>query len=375
MKGRSLGSVPFFVAAPARAIRHAWAAASPHDVGTVVVVRRRLNDVVRPTWGEAYFRLGPEAIPLPTAPWDGSFLRKAELVEDKLGDKDRDRLLGPSLFRSAQDPQVHCEELRPEVRALRKTLEQLAKVRDQALTVTFSLMVSVAVALLLQPVLSARILRASEERPRGIFRLFQWGAGPRPRRLPPTARACSAPPRPSSRGDGPRPHGSRHLGREPGSQLSPGAQARIAGVEATFFNEVDQRIDIAIRLPLDERLDLHHALATSIPLAGGQRVPLASFLSLAEERPFRELKRRHQQRWITISGNVEGRRIDAVWEEVRAVAEGVLPGGVQVIEEGERKEMKRSFRDLGMAMILAVLLVYMILAGQFDSSTRSSSPP
>jgi HAE1 family hydrophobic/amphiphilic exporter-1 len=38
-----------------------------------------------------------------------------------------------------------------------------------------------------------------------------------------------------------------------------------------------------------------------------------------------------------------------------------------VIQEGERKEMMRSFRDLAMAMILAVLLVYMILAAQFES--------
>jgi HAE1 family hydrophobic/amphiphilic exporter-1 len=144
-------------------------------------------------------------------------------------------------------------------------------------------------------------------------------------------------------------------------------QARVAGIEATFFNEVDQRIDIAIRLPLDERRNLSSALATSIRLGGGQTVPLSTFLTLEEERPVRELKRRNQQRWVTISGNLEGRGIDSVWEETEAIAERTLPGGVQIIEEGERKEMRRSFRDLGMAMLLAMLLVYMILAGQFES--------
>ncbi len=143
--------------------------------------------------------------------------------------------------------------------------------------------------------------------------------------------------------------------------------ARIAGVEATFFNEVDQRIDVAVRLPLDERLDLAAALATSIELAGGQTVPLDTFLSLELEQPLRELKRRNQQRWITISGNLEGRRIDEVWDEAEAIATRELPPGVRIIEEGERKEMRRSFRDLGMAMVLAMLLVYMILAGQFES--------
>ena len=81
----------------------------------------------------------------------------------------------------------------------------------------------------------------------------------------------------------------------------------------------------------------------------------------------RELKRRNQQRWVTISGNLEGRGIEDVWAETEEIAARILPGGVQIIEEGERKEMRRSFRDLGMAMVLAMLLVYMILAGQFES--------
>ncbi len=143
--------------------------------------------------------------------------------------------------------------------------------------------------------------------------------------------------------------------------------ARVAGVEATFFNEVDQRIDIAVRLPREERLDLSSALATSIEIENGQTVPLANFLSLEEELPLRELKRRNQQRWVTISGNVEGRAIDDVWEEAEAIAARALVPGVRVIEEGEREEMRRSFRDLGLAMLLAMVLVYMILAGQFES--------
>ena len=144
-------------------------------------------------------------------------------------------------------------------------------------------------------------------------------------------------------------------------------RARVAGVEATFFNEVDQRIDIAVRMPLDERRDLGTALETSVRLEGGQTVPLSTFLILTEEQPLRELKRRNQQRWLTITGNLEGRGIEEVWVDAEQVAESTLPGGVRIIEEGERKEMRRSFRDLGLAMLLAMLLVYMILAGQFES--------
>jgi hypothetical protein len=58
-----------------------------------------------------------------------AFLRKSELALDKLGDDDRLRMLGKALFRSPQDPKVHCEELRPEIRDLRTTLKELVKVR------------------------------------------------------------------------------------------------------------------------------------------------------------------------------------------------------------------------------------------------------
>ncbi len=62
-----------------------------------------------------------------------AFLRKAELILDKLDSDDLKRMLGTPLFRSPPDPRVHRKDLEPEVRALRKTLEQLAKVRRRML--------------------------------------------------------------------------------------------------------------------------------------------------------------------------------------------------------------------------------------------------
>ncbi|MCP3981103.1 MAG: efflux RND transporter permease subunit [bacterium] len=145
-------------------------------------------------------------------------------------------------------------------------------------------------------------------------------------------------------------------------------RARIAGVEATFFNEIDQRIDIAVRFDRDERRNLTAALASPVRLAGGRTVPLETFLQLVEERPVRELTRRDQRRMVNITGDVRGRGVEEVWEDALDTAYGTeLPGGVRLVQEGEQKEMLSSFRELGLAMLLAVLLVYMILAAQFES--------
>jgi HAE1 family hydrophobic/amphiphilic exporter-1 len=143
---------------------------------------------------------------------------------------------------------------------------------------------------------------------------------------------------------------------------------RIAGVEATTFNEVEKRIDIAVRFAPDTRRNLAAMLNSPIELAGGETVPIRRFLSLAEERPVRELSRDNQRRMVTISGDLSGASLDAAWSEAdRIVAAMNLPPDVKISAGGEREAMVKSFRDLLWAMMLAVVLVYMILAAQFES--------
>jgi HAE1 family hydrophobic/amphiphilic exporter-1 len=143
---------------------------------------------------------------------------------------------------------------------------------------------------------------------------------------------------------------------------------RVAGVEATTFNEVEQRIDIAVRLPRDERRDLGRSLDTPIRTPTGETVPLRSLLVIGEERPVRELVRRNQRRMVSVSANVDGRRLDDIWGDAMAAAEAAkVPPGVRLVRGGESEAMRESFTSLGWAMVLAVLLVYMILAAQFES--------
>jgi HAE1 family hydrophobic/amphiphilic exporter-1 len=157
------------------------------------------------------------------------------------------------------------------------------------------------------------------------------------------------------------------------SGLDPDAIARelrnrIRGVEATTFNEVDQRIDISVRIPREQRRDLAQTLDAPVEIGDGQTVPLRSYLEIKEEQPFRQLTRQNQRRMITIAADVEGRSGDDAWRQALAVAAAIdLPPDVSIVQGGGRADMVRSFKDLGWAMLLAALLVYMILAAQFES--------
>jgi len=82
----------------------------------------------------------------------------------------------------------------------------------------------------------------------------------------------------------------------------------------------------------------------------------------------RELVRRDQRRMVTITGDVRGRRVDRVRQEAMEIARGLdLPSEVRIVEAGEQEEVKSSFRELAFALLLAILIVYMILAGMFES--------
>ncbi|MGD8393869.1 MAG: efflux RND transporter permease subunit [Candidatus Eiseniibacteriota bacterium] len=156
-------------------------------------------------------------------------------------------------------------------------------------------------------------------------------------------------------------------GLEP-DQLARELRARVQGVVATSFNEIEQRIDIAVRLPRDERRNLDVVLASPLTVAEGKTVPLGSFVLMTENRPVREIVRLNQRRQITLRGDVRGRSLDDVWEDVDTRLAGLaLPSGVRFVTGGEQEEIHRSFRDLGWALLLSALLVYMILAAQFES--------
>jgi len=143
---------------------------------------------------------------------------------------------------------------------------------------------------------------------------------------------------------------------------------RIAGVEATTFNEVEKRIDISVRFPEAERYELAGVLNSPVAVANGETVPLKRFLTLHEERPVRELLRSNQRRMVTVSGDIVNGSIADAWREASAAIDKIdLPPDVRLVTGGERAEMASSFQALAWAMLLATLLVYMILAAQFES--------
>jgi len=143
---------------------------------------------------------------------------------------------------------------------------------------------------------------------------------------------------------------------------------KVQGEVATRFTEGDREIDVVVR-----SVELGRASRDDVAgMIVGQRAGVPIFLeSVAEVRLAEgpaEIRRIGQRRAAVVSGNLEGRDMGAVAADVRAgLAALGLPGTVSAFLGGQEEELARSMRSLLLAMGLAIFLVYLVMASQFES--------
>ena len=137
----------------------------------------------------------------------------------------------------------------------------------------------------------------------------------------------------------------------------------MRGEAATQFVDFDRRIDIVVRYP--ERL--RHSLETLSDIRI-QGVALRELIDVREVLSVAEIRREDQGRVVPVYADVGSGGLDRAISDI-GIALSDLPPTRELRMDvgGENEEMRRSFRDLGFAFALALVLVYMILAAQFES--------
>ncbi len=137
----------------------------------------------------------------------------------------------------------------------------------------------------------------------------------------------------------------------------------IRGDVATQFVDFDRKIAVMVRYPDDVRRSL---AALDAMRVGG--VPLRELVKVEQADAPTEVRREDQGRVIPVYADVARGGLDDAVASVRAALAG-LPQerGLRMDVGGENESMRKSFRDLAFAFGLAMVLVYMILAAQFES--------
>jgi len=146
------------------------------------------------------------------------------------------------------------------------------------------------------------------------------------------------------------------------------SQAAIRGYVASEFKEKGQEIDIRVRLREQDRDDFNKLERIQLTSQAGVKVPLTSLVKFARGMGPSEIKRLDQERTILVSANIFKRALKDVVNDVGDTVKKLnIPNDYTVKLAGESEEMKQSFVSLRNALILSIILVFMIMAAQFES--------
>ncbi|HUF28215.1 MAG TPA: efflux RND transporter permease subunit [Gemmatimonadaceae bacterium] len=146
-------------------------------------------------------------------------------------------------------------------------------------------------------------------------------------------------------------------------QVANQIQDYMLGRSATEYVAFDKKVPVWVRLPEEDR----RSLATLDLLRIGG-VPLRELVRVEETTGPAEIRRIDQSRIVTVHADVARGSVDAAIGDIReALRELTVPRGMRVDIGGENEEMRRGFLAMAFAFGLALLLVYMILAAEFES--------
>ncbi|MBN2460127.1 MAG: efflux RND transporter permease subunit, partial [Candidatus Cloacimonetes bacterium] len=145
-------------------------------------------------------------------------------------------------------------------------------------------------------------------------------------------------------------------------------QTAISGSYVSYFREGGKQYRMLIRLQEEDRTSLDDILDITVINNRNEPVVLRNVVyTIAQEGPVR-LERKDQERVIYISANFTDRDMGAVISDIRAKLRAVpVPKDFSILFGGDYEEQQKSFRELLFGFILAIILVYLVMTGQFES--------
>ncbi|NTW05127.1 MAG: efflux RND transporter permease subunit [Peptococcaceae bacterium] len=151
-------------------------------------------------------------------------------------------------------------------------------------------------------------------------------------------------------------------------QILSATRVAFDGQVASRVKSGGDEIDIRLMFPEGYRQDINNVSDTMINTASGAKVTLGDVASVEVKPAPVSIYRYNQTRYVQVDAELLGRDLGSVNKDIQAkVDEFDLPPGYNIELGGQAKDMAESFGDLGIAVIMAIVLVYMVMAAQFES--------
>ncbi|MHB8094593.1 MAG: efflux RND transporter permease subunit [Candidatus Aminicenantales bacterium] len=153
-------------------------------------------------------------------------------------------------------------------------------------------------------------------------------------------------------------------------QVENTVQMATLGKVATRFRDADEEVDVRVRFKPEYRNNLEEIRSIPLQTALNKTVYLEQVADISEgEGPIR-ITRENQARRVSVTANIAGRDLGSVIRDVKNRLSGVersLPAGYFLEYGGAYEQMIDAFKVVLAAFALALLLIYMVMASQFES--------
>ncbi|MFA7232411.1 MAG: efflux RND transporter permease subunit, partial [Victivallaceae bacterium] len=142
----------------------------------------------------------------------------------------------------------------------------------------------------------------------------------------------------------------------------------LAGSSAGEFRENGEEYTILVKVKNAENMTLDRILNLTVRNADGSRVVLRNLVKYDRLKGPVSIERKNQERIVTAAVNIFGRDLGSVVSDINEQLQKIpVPASFSINVVGDYEEQQKAFRDLVMAFALALVLVYMVMACQFES--------
>jgi HAE1 family hydrophobic/amphiphilic exporter-1 len=152
------------------------------------------------------------------------------------------------------------------------------------------------------------------------------------------------------------------------SAVSMYVRNRVDGMIASRFREEGDEYDIIVRFSEDYRNSVSDVEDISIMTPMGQKIKIAELGEIREHWSPPNIERKRRERLVTVSVKPVGTSLGQLAGSIsQAIDQIEIPGEVLVVVGGAYEDQQEAFADLGLLMLIGLILVYLIMASQFES--------
>lgn len=152
------------------------------------------------------------------------------------------------------------------------------------------------------------------------------------------------------------------------SHIANTLQTFLTGTRASNYREAGDEFWIRVKVKDAEMMSLEEIMDLTMTNSEGQPVMLRNVVNMKPRRGPVRIERKDQERVVTVSANISGRDMGSVMRDVSARLRTLpVPRDFAIVFGGDYEEQQKAFRELLLGMILALVLVYMVMASLYES--------